>query len=43
MMRNMGAPTLDTLNDEGRFGSAYDHRVVVRMLGYLKPISLRRS
>ncbi len=36
-MPNMGAPTLDTLNDERRFGSAYDHRVVVRMAGYVRP------
>ena len=37
MMRGLGAPTIDTLNDEGRLGAAYDHKVVVRMLGYLKP------
>ncbi|MCE2466095.1 MAG: ABC transporter ATP-binding protein [Dehalococcoidia bacterium] len=37
MMRNTEIPTLDTLDDEGRLGSPYDHKVVVRMLGYLKP------
>ncbi len=37
MMRNTGSPTLDTLDDEGEFGSPYDHKVVVRMLRYLKP------
>ena len=33
----MRGPTTDTLSDEGLVGSAYDHKVVSRMLGYLKP------
>ena len=33
----MNAPTMDNLTDEGVVGSAYDHRVVVRLLTYVKP------
>ena len=30
-------PTMDSLSDEGLVGSVYDHRVVTRLLTYLKP------
>ena len=33
----MRAPTLDNLGDEGVEGRAYDHRVVMRLLTYLRP------
>ena len=33
----MRGPTTDTLSDEGLVGAAYDHKVVMRMLTYLKP------
>ena len=31
------SPTLDNLTDEGLVGSVYDHRVVTRLLTYLRP------
>ena len=31
------SPTLDNLTDEGAVGSVYDHRVVMRLLTYLRP------
>ena len=33
----MNSPNLDNLTDEGVEGSAYDNRVVMRLLTYLKP------
>ena len=33
----MNSPNLDNLTDEGVVGSAYDNRVVMRLLTYLKP------
>ena len=33
----ISAPTLDSLTDEGVVGSVYDHKVVMRLLTYLRP------
>ena len=33
----MNSPNLDNLTDEGVAGSAYDNKVVMRLLTYLKP------
>ena len=33
----MNSPTQDNLSDEGRLGSIYDNRVVMRLLTYVKP------
>ena len=33
----MRGPTTDTLSDDSIVGAAYDHKVVVRMLKYIKP------
>ena len=37
----MNSPNLDQLTDEGIVGSAYDNKVVMRLLTYLKPYKLR--
>jgi len=37
----MNSPNLDQLTDEGIVGSAYDNKVVMRLLTYLKPHKLR--
>ena len=33
----MDSPTLDNLSDEDRLGKVYDHRVVMRLAGYIRP------
>ena len=33
----MNSPTMDNLTDEGVVGSAYDHKVVMRLSRYIKP------
>ena len=33
----MNSPTMDNLTDEGVVGSAYDHKVVMRLSTYVKP------
>ena len=33
----MNSPNMDNLTDEGVVGSAYDHKVVTRLLTYIKP------
>ena len=34
---SMNAPTMDNLTDEGLAGSAYDHKVVMRLATYVRP------